>query len=223
MATKQVLAELAKSYHAKTGTRVNIESVGGVDAAKRIAVGQAFDIALLGSDAIDKLISAGHVQQGSRVDWVKSPIAIAVHTGAAAPDISSAQAVKNAVMQARTISYSTGPSGVYLNQLFERWGMTKQLTTKLVQPPPGTSVGSLIASGHVDLGFQQLPEMVGVAGIQVLGNLPEEIAHITTFSSGIPSKHDPAKGQAIRCFQAFLASKEAEAIKREQGMYWLTN
>ncbi len=220
MATKQVLVSLAKAYLAKTGIAVNIESVGGVDAAKRISAGEAFDVVLLGSDAIDKLIAAGHVQQGSRVDWVKSPIAVAVRTGGAAPSITSAQAVKDAVTQAHTISYSTGPSGVYLNQLFERWGMTEQLKTKLVQPPPGTSVGSLIASGKVDLGFQQLSEMVGVAGINVLGNLPDEIAYITTFSSGVPSKLDAARSQLVRGFQAFLASPEAEAIKREQGMYW---
>jgi len=220
MATKQVLAELTKSYFAKTGTRVNVESVGGVDAAKRVTAGEAFDIVLLGSDAIDKLIAAGHVQQGSRLDWVKSPISIAVRTGAAAPSITSAQAVKDAVTQAHTISYSTGPSGVYLNQLFERWGMTEQLKTKLVQPPPGTSVGSLIASGKVDLGFQQLSEMVGVAGINVLGNLPQEIAYITTFSSGIPTAIGTEQSQAIRGLQAYLASPEAEAIKREQGMYW---
>ncbi len=228
MATKQVLAELTRAYLAKTGSAVRIESVGGVDAAKRVtnsaAAGEAFDIVLLGSDAIDKLMTAGHVREGSRVDWVKSPIAIAVRQGAAAPAISSAQAVKDAVTQAHTISYSTGPSGVYLNQLFEHWGMTEQLKIKLVQPPPGTSVGSLIASGKVDLGFQQLSEMVGVAGIHILGNLPEEIAYITTFSSGIPSKLDAAqsqaKNQAIKGFQAFLASPEAEAIKREQGMYW---
>lgn len=220
MATKQVLASLAKAYFAKTGFTVNIESVGGVDAAKRVAAGEAFDIVLLGSDAIDKLIAAGQAREGSRVDWVKSPIAVAVRTGAAAPSITSAQAVKDAVAQAHTISYSTGPSGVYLNQLFERWGMTDQIKAKLVQAPVGVSVGSLIASGKVDLGFQQLSEMVGVAGINVLGNLPEEIAYITIFSSGIPSKLDAAQSQAVRGFQTFLASPEAEAIKREQGMYW---
>jgi len=224
MATKQVLAELAKSYLAKSGVAVQIESVGGVDAAKRVTAGEAFDIVLLGSDAIDKLIAAGHVQQGSRLDWVKSPISIAVRTGAAAPAISSAQAVKDAVLLAHTISYSTGPSGVYLNQLFERWGMTEQVKAKLVQAPVGVSVGSLIASGKVDLGFQQLSEMVGVAGIHILGNLPADIAYITTFSSGIPTAIDAEQSQAIkqavRGFQTFLASPEAETIKREQGMYW---
>jgi molybdate transport system substrate-binding protein len=220
MATKQVLAELTKSYLAKTGIAISIESVGGVDAAKRIAAGEAFAVVLLGSDAIDKLMTAGHVQQGSRVDWVQSPIAIAVRASAAAPNIASEQAVKDAVLRAPTISYSTGPSGVYLSQLFERWGMAEQLKTKLVQPPPGTSVGSLIASGKVDLGFQQLSEMVGVADIQILGNLPEEIAYITTFSSAIPSRIDTQQSHTVRGFQAFLASKEAEAIKHEQGMYW---
>jgi molybdate transport system substrate-binding protein len=220
MATKQVLASLTKAYFAKTGITVNIESVGGVDAAKRVTAGEAFDIVLLGSDAIDKLIAAGHVREGSRVDWVKSSISVAVRSGAAAPSIASAQAVKDAVTQAHTISYSTGPSGVYLNQLFERWGMTEQIKAKLVQAPVGVSVGSLIASGKVDLGFQQLSEMVGVAGIHILGNLPDEIAYITTFSSGIPAKIDSEQSRAVRDFQAFLASKEAESIKLEQGMYW---
>jgi molybdate transport system substrate-binding protein len=91
---------------------------------------------------------------------------------------------------------------------------------KLVVAAPGVPVGSLIASGQVAFGFQQLTELLDVSGIQILGNLPEEIACITTFSSGITTASSPANADAARAFQTYLASAEVETIKREQGMYW---
>jgi molybdate transport system substrate-binding protein len=220
MATKHILHALGEAYQAKSGVLMDTLSIGGVDAAKRVAAGEAFDIAFLASDAIDKLIAAGHIHQDSRVDWVKSTVAVAVRTGTATPDISSEASVRAAVVAAPSISYSTGPSGVYLTQLFERWGLTDMVKEKLVQAPPGVPVGSLVANGEVSLGFQQLSELQGVAGINVLGNLPEAIAYITTFSSGIPTLCSPAQTQAAQDLQAFLASAELETIKREQGMYW---
>jgi len=220
MATKHILHTLGEAYQAKSGLQMDTLSIGGVDAAKRVAAGEAFDIAFLASDAIDKLIAAGHIQQGSRVDWVKSTVAVAVRTGAAQPDIGSEAAVRAAVVAAPSISYSTGPSGVYLTALFERWGLTDAVKAKLVQAPPGVPVGSLVASGEVALGFQQLSELLGVAGIHVLGNLPKDIEYITTFSSGITARCTPAQTQAAQALQSFLASPEAEAMKREQGMYW---
>lgn len=223
MATKQILASLAAEYLARTGTAVRIESVGGVDAARRVASsassGEMFDIVLLASDAIDKLIVAGHVQQGSRVDWALSPVAIAVPSHATPPDISSEAAVRAAVLAAPTLSYSTGPSGVYLNSLFERWGIAQQVQSRLIVPPPGTSVASLIASGQAALGFQQQSEMLGVPGIQILGQLPSEIAYITTFSSGIPTRIDAAQSHAVQAFQRFLTSADTQNIKASQGMY----
>ncbi|MPS98859.1 MAG: ABC transporter substrate-binding protein, partial [Pseudomonas sp.] len=112
MATRQVLAELLAAYEAQTGQRAAIEAVGGVDAAKRVQAGEAFDVVVLASDAIDKLIAAGAVVAGSRTDWVRSGVAVAVRAGAPLPDIGSEDAVRSAVLAARSISYSTGPSGV---------------------------------------------------------------------------------------------------------------
>lgn len=220
MATQHILHALGQAYLAQSGVRMDTLSIGGVDAAKRVAAGDNFDLVLLASDAIDKLIAAGHVQQGSRVDWVKSTVAIAVREGAPAPDISSEAAVKAAVLAAPSISYSTGPSGVYLAKLFERWGIADAVSKKLVQAPPGVPVGSLVASAEVALGFQQLSELQGVAGIHVLGNLPEAIAYITTFSSGIPTLCSTVASQAARGLQTFLASSQTEAIKQQFGMYW---
>ena len=218
MATKQVLAQLVASYSAKTGQPVAIESVGGVDAAKRVQAGEAFDVVLLAADAIDKLIASGHLGAGSRTDWVNSPVAVAIPTGTAAPDISTETALKQAVQSAISISYSTGPSGTYLTQLFERWSMAELVKAKLIVPPPGTPVGSLVASGQVTLGFQQLSELLNVAGVSVIGHLPSEVAYITTFSAGIPANLQATRLKAVQDFLTFLNSAEAQPIKLQHGM-----
>jgi molybdate transport system substrate-binding protein len=229
MATKQVLASLCSIYAAQTGQLVEIESLGGVNAAKRVqnasSSGESFDLVLLASDAIDRLVASSHVSASSKVDWVNSPVAVAVPAGQQAPDISSEAALKAAVAAAQRISYSTGPSGNYLRQLFESWGMSAALESKLLVPPPGVSVGSLLATRQADLGFQQLSELLFVSGLQIIGQLPTEIAYITTFSGGIPStlhhKEEAAsRVEAAQAFLNFLASSAAEPSKSEQGMYW---
>ncbi|NCW86813.1 MAG: ABC transporter substrate-binding protein, partial [Oxalobacteraceae bacterium] len=124
--------DLTQAYQAQTGVSVQIESVGGVDAAKRIQAGENFDMVLLASDAIDRLIASGHVQTGSRSDWVRSPVAVAVKIGAVRPDLSNEAAVKAAVLASPTLSYSTGPSGVYLEKLFDRWGIADMVKARIV-------------------------------------------------------------------------------------------
>jgi molybdate transport system substrate-binding protein len=223
MATKALLSDLTRAYFARTGILVQIDSVGGVDAAKRVQAGEVFDMVLLASDAIERLIAAGHVIAGSRQDWVRSPVAVAVQAGAERPDLSHEAAVKAAVLASPTVSYSTGPSGVYLEQLFARWGIADQVQARLVVPPPGTPVGALVAQGQAALGFQQLSELIALPGIDVLGTLPEDVAFITTFSSGVASviAHDTARVAAVKAFLLFLASADVEDVKRKQGMNWL--
>jgi len=216
MATRQVLAELVSAYQQHSGQAVAIESVGGVDAAKRVAAGEAFDVVILASDAIDKLIAGGHVLAGSKVDLVHSGVAVAVRAGAPQPDIASEAAVRAAVLAARSLSYSTGPSGVALARLFERWGIADEIKPRIVTPPPGIPVGSLVAKGEVELGFQQLSEMLGVQGIAVLGPLPPAIQITTTFSAGVcATSRQP---EAVRAMLAYMASPAAAEAKRRQGM-----
>lgn len=216
MATRQVLAELVNAYQQHAGQSVAIESVGGVDAAKRVAAGEAFDVAILASDAIDKLIASGHVLAGSKVDLVHSGVAVAVRAGAPKPDISSEAAVRDAILQARNLSYSTGPSGVALAKLFERWGIAGQIKDRIVTPPPGIPVGSLVAKGEVALGFQQLSEMLNLEGLTVLGPLPSAIQITTTFSAGICASS--TRADAVRAMLAYMASPVAAEAKRRQGM-----
>lgn len=216
MATRQVLADLADAYSREAGVRVAIESVGGVDAAKRVAAGEPFDAVILASDAIDRLIASGHVLPDSRVDLVRSGVAVAVRAGAPAPDISSEEAVRAAVLAARSISYSTGPSGVALARLFERWGIADAIQGRIVTPPPGIPVGSLVARGEVELGFQQLSELIALDGITVLGGLPPAIQIVTTFSGGVCATS--TQPQAVRTLLAWMASPAATAAKQRQGM-----
>ena len=216
MATRLVLAELVDAFQRRSGTRVAIESVGGVDAAKRVQAGEAFDVVILASDAIDKLIASGHVQADSKVDLVRSGVAVAVRAGAPKPDISSEDAVRAAVLAARNISYSTGPSGVALAKLFERWGIADEVKDRIVTPPPGIPVGSLVAKGEVELGFQQLSELINLDGITVLGPLPAAIQIITTFSASVCAGSQ--QGDAVRAMLADMNTPEAAAAKLRQGM-----
>lgn len=220
MATRHLLAELALAFEQNSGHSVSFESVGGVDAAKRVAAGEVFDVVVLASDAIDKLVGAGHLPSGSRVDWVHSGVSVAVRQGTPWPDLSSADAVKQAVLQAPTVGYSTGPSGVALLQQFEAWGITEVLRGRLLQARPGVPVASMVASGEVALGFQQLSELLNVEGIDIVGPLPEAIQITTTFSAGLPASLsiDPLRRAAVQAFLDALCSPQADAAKRRHGM-----
>lgn len=216
MATRALLGELSQAYAQRTGCAVAIESVGGVDAAKRVQAGEAFDVVFLAADAIDRLIASGHVVAGSRVDLVHSPVAIAVRRGAPHPDVSDEAALKRAVLAARRISYSTGPSGVHLAKLFERWGIAAEIAPRIVQAPPGVPVGTLVARGDVDLGFQQLSELMHLDGVDVVGGLPGDTQFITTFSAGLCARSTQA--DAVRTMLEFMNSPSAADIKRRHGM-----
>jgi molybdate transport system substrate-binding protein len=216
MATRQVLAELTQAYQSRSGVPVVIESVGGVDAAKRVAAGERFDVVFLAADAIEKLIASGHVAAGSRVDLMRSGVAVAVRQGAARPDLSNEEALRRAVLAAHSISYSTGPSGVALAKLFARWGIAETIAPRIVTPPPGIPVGSLLARGDVELGFQQLSELIHVDGIEVAGALPPSIQIVTTFSAGVCAAS--AQAEAVRALLAFMRSEQADDAKRRQGM-----
>jgi molybdate transport system substrate-binding protein len=216
MATRQLLAELTQAYAQRSGQTVAIESVGGVDAAKRVQAGEVFDVVILASDAMAKLVAAGHLRADSLTPLVFSGVAVAVPAGSPAPDIRSEEAVRQAVLAAPTLSYSTGPSGVALAKLFERWGIAEQIKERIVTAPPGVPVGSLVAKGEVALGFQQLSELIHVTGISIVGPLPSAIQITTTFSAAMTTGCTrPAQVQALL---DFMASAEAAVAKQRQGM-----
>jgi molybdate transport system substrate-binding protein len=216
MATRDVLAELADAYQRRSSRPVAIESVAGVDAVRRVQDGELFDFVVLTAEAIDRLAAAGRIDPGSRLDLARSGVAIAVAASAPRPDVDSERAVRQAVLSARSIGYSTGPSGAHLVRVFERWGIAETIATRIVQAPPGVPVGALVARGDVELGFQQLSELMHLPGIVVIGPLPPEIQVVTTFAAAVctcSTRVDAAS--ALLCF---LASPEADSAKRRHGM-----
>jgi molybdate transport system substrate-binding protein len=216
MATRQILAERSGAYRQKTGRSVAIESVGGVDAARRIRAGEKFDIAVLADDAMKRLEEDGFLKPGSRAGFADSGIAVAVRSGAKRPDLSDEAATKAAVLSAQSVGYSTGPSGTHVLKLLEKWGADQSKTVRIIQAPPGVPVGTLVASGEAELGFQQLSEFLDVPGIDIVGTLPQEIQSLTRFSCGVCARATNEAGARDLIF--YLTSPEADASKRRHGM-----
>lgn len=216
MATRQLLARLAEDYRAATGQAVTIESVGGVDAARRVADGEAFDLVVLADAALAKLAASGHLDGAGRVAIARSEVAVAVREDAPHPAIDSGAAVREAVLRARSIGYSTGPSGTHLEALFAQWGIAETIASRIVRARPGVPVAALIAAGEVELGFQQRSELLDQPGIAIVGPLPDEVQAVTVFAGAVGSLC--TRREAAAAFLAFLASPQAAAAKLACGM-----
>lgn len=216
MATRHLLADLAQDYEARTGTHVAIEAVGGVDAARRVADGESFDVVVLAAQALRKLAAAGRVDPGSEVAVARSPVAVAVRRGCRHPVLATADDVRSATLAARAIGYSTGPSGDHVVALLRTFGIDGAGTPLLVQAAPGVPVGTLIARGDVDLGFQQLPELMNLPDVDVAGLLPDALQAVTVFAAAattITQRRDE-----VAAFLAYLASPRTADAKRRHGM-----
>ncbi len=213
MATQHILADLARDYEARNGTHVEIRSMGGVEAAKLVRAGEATDIVVLASKVMGALEAEGHLAKGGTKDFARSEIGIAVRAGFALSSVADEQAIKQAMLDARKICYSTGPSGDHLKALCEKWGMPPART---LVAPPGVPVATLVANGEADLGFQQLTELIGQPGIEIAGPLPPEIQAVTLFSAGVSITSEDPEG--ARALVAYLTSVETEVAKRRHGM-----
>ncbi|HEX7385649.1 MAG TPA: substrate-binding domain-containing protein [Castellaniella sp.] len=219
MATQHLLAQLADQYVHEHPVRVQIESVGGVKAEKRVLEDEPFDFVILASGAMERLAAAGKIDRDSLVGVVSSSIAVATRLGLAAPDVHSEDSIRDAVRNARTVGYSTGPSGQYILRLLEKWGIptgSDARQPQMVEARPGVPVGSLVASGEVDIGFQQISELIDVEGINLLGLLPDPIQKTTVFSAAIASSSH--RQEATRAFLRFLVSPATEPAKKAHGM-----
>ena len=166
--------------------------------------------------ALDGLIKQGKIVAGSRVDLVKSGVGVAVRAGAPRPDISSGEALKRTLLAAKSVGYSQGPSGVYIEGLFQRLGIADALKPKSKQTQPGNPVGVLIARGEAEIGFQQISELLPIAGIDYLGPLPPDIQHVTVFAAGL---HAGAKeAEAAKALVKFLTAPAAVPVIKKHGL-----
>lgn len=213
----KVIASLPlKAAYRELNIEPHAEWVGIADIRKRMQAGEAAD-AVIGSAAlVDELIAGGSLQRGSRVDLVKSGAGVAVRKGAPRPDISSTAKLYEALRKAKSIVYSSGPSGLYLAELFRKNGLAEELKDRLRQAPPGTLVGELVARGEAEICFQQMPELLQVQGIDVVGPLPADIQVVTVFSGGVPAKSTDPEG--ARALFELLRSDAAQPVIRRYGM-----
>jgi molybdate transport system substrate-binding protein len=181
-----------------------------------VRAGEAFDIVVLAEDAMKQLEADGFLKAGSRVGFARSAMAVAIRAKAERPDLTSEASLKTAVLAARSIGYSTGPSGNHLLNLLKTWNIDQAVAERLVKAPPGIPVGTLVARGEAELGFQQLSEFLDVPGIDIAGPLPAAAQSATLFACAVCATAPNQTG--ARELITYLASAEAEAPKRRQGM-----
>ncbi len=227
MATRHVLKDLAAATEAAGIARVEVTSIGGVTAAERVSAGEAFDLAILDQAALTKLAAAGHVDPATMRPLVVSHVGVAVagtsgvdsdDGGAAgagadltAPSFPDAAGLAAALLASTGIGYSTGPSGKAVLTVIRELGIYAEVADRLVQARPGVPVASLLASGDVSIGFQQVSEILGQPGIQLLGLLPPGLEISSTFSAAVTTAC--ASPEVALQVLDFWDSPEAEAIK----------
>jgi molybdate transport system substrate-binding protein len=215
-ATEEAYRELVPQFEKASGHKVETIFTGTLGAMKRLTDGETYDLIIMSGPSIDELIKSGKIVSGSRVDFAKSGVGVAVRKGAAKPDISSTEALKKTLLAAKSIGYSTGPSGNYVVSLFQKLGVADQVKPKLKQTPTGVFVGTLIAGGEVEIGFQQVSELIHFAGIDFVGALPADIQFITMFASGIQA--GAKQTDAAKALVRFITAPGAAEVIKKHGL-----
>jgi len=212
-AFKEAYLELVPQFERASGHKVENLWVPSVQMMGRLKGGESVDLVILSAASLDELRKTGLISD--RTDLARSGIGVAVKSGARKPDISSGEAVKRAVLAARGIAYSTGPSGIYLMGLFQRMGIAESIKSKVKQVQ-GEPAGGVVARGEAEIAFQQVSELLPVPGIDFVGPLPADIQQITVFSAGL---HVAAKQPgAARALVKFLTAPAAAPVIRKKGM-----
>jgi len=215
-ATEEAYRELVPQFEKASGHKVTTTFTGTLDANKRLAAGESYDLIIMSGPSIDEHTKGGKVVPGSRVDVAKSGVGVGVKAGAPKPDISTVEALKKTLLAAKSIGYSTGPSGNYVVGLFQRMGIADEVKPKLKQTPTGVFVGSIIASGEAEIGFQQVSELSHFAGVDYVGPLPADVQYITVFASGIATGAKEA--DAAKALVKFITAPAAAAAFKKRGM-----
>jgi molybdate transport system substrate-binding protein len=213
----KVIPEFERTTHNKVLTAYGASMGNAPDSIpSRLQRGEPVDVVILAAPALDELIQQGRVVSGSRVDLVRSSIGMAVRAGAPKPDISTVEALKRALLEAKSIAYSDSASGVYLSkEMFQHLGIADKIEGKCkrIQSEP---VGVVVARGDAEIGFQQISELLPVTGIAFVGPLPPEVQKVTVFSAGVVV--GAKKPDAARALIKFLASPAAVPAITKTGL-----
>ena len=215
-ATEPAYQELVAQFEKSTGHKVTTIFSGTLNVQKRLADGEAYDLIIMGSDALEDQIKRGKAVAGSRVNFAKSGVGVAVRKGAAKPDIRSVEAFKKSLLSAKSLGYSTGPSGLHMLSVFEKLGISNEIKGKLKQTPSGVFVGTLITSGQTEIGFQQIPELIHFDGIDYVGPLPGNLQNITMFATAIQTGAKQA--DAAKALVQFITAPSAASVIRKHGL-----
>ena len=215
-ATKESVSEAVTNFEKSSGNTVIVSWAGTEAITKRITEGEVVDVVVNAAQNIDRLTTQGKLSQGSRTDFARSSIGVAVTPSALRPDVSSIEGLKSALLGAKSIAISSGTSGRYLSDLFNSLGVGEQIKAKVKQPPSGAQIGDILAAGEAELGFQQISELLHVKGIQFLGPIPEEIQNYTIYSGAVHSR--APKPEAAQAFLRALREPETAAVVRKSGM-----
>ena len=217
----EAFLNLVPEFERTTGTKVVVAfgaSMGGAPDSipSRLQRGEPVDVVILAAPALEALIAEGKVVAGSRVDLVRSVIGMAVRKGAPKPDISSVDALRRTLLQAKSIAYSASASGVYLStELFPSLGIAAQIKHK-AKRIESERVGTIVARGDAELGFQQVSELLPIDGIDYVGPLPAAVQRETVFSAGIAA--GARAPEAARALIRFLASEAARPAIARSGL-----
>ena len=215
-AFKEAYSELAPAFERSSGQKLVTIWAGTGEIMKRIGGGETVDLVILPAAMIEDLTKQGRLVAGSSTALAKSGVGIAVRAGAPKIDISSGEALKRGLLAAKSIAYSSGPSGVYLAGVFQKWGIADQIKSKITQVPGGTPVGDVVARGEAEIGFQQVSELLPIKGIDFLGPLPADIQETTVFAAGL---HTAASGpDAAKALVRYLTAPDAAAAIKKAGM-----
>ncbi|MGB6791127.1 MAG: molybdate ABC transporter substrate-binding protein [Pseudolabrys sp.] len=214
------LEELAPKFEQATGSKLNITWATAAILVKRVQAGETADLMVLTKQSLDALTKDNKATAGADAVFASSGMAVVVKKGAPKPDISTPDAFKQALINAKTIAYSDpaagGASGVYFAKLLERMGIADQMKAKTRHPPPSGNSANLVVAGEADLAIQQEPEVMSVAGIDMVGPLPADLNNITAYAAGIGAGSQQA--DAATALIRFLHSPEAQAVFKAKGL-----
>jgi molybdate transport system substrate-binding protein len=215
-AMREALEELVPAFERTSGHKVTITFKSGVDVSAALRAGDHADIAVSTNSALDELEKEGRIVAASRVDFARPRVGVAVKARAPKPDISTPDGFRNALLKAKSIGYSKGPSGIHLEGVMKRLGIFDQVKSKLIQPALGVRVGTIVARGEAEIGVQQINELLPIPGIDFVGPLPGELQTVLVYSLAVPAT--AKERNAAAALVKYLTSEAALPVFKKLGL-----